>query len=58
MEWHVNAREWDGGKAALKLDVAFSLLLRLSLGMAFFEDLTEHLFNLFFSHLCHELAKK
>jgi len=58
MEWHVNAGERDGGKAALKFDVAFGLLLRLSLGMAFLEDLAEHLLDFFFSHLCDELVKK
>lgn len=58
MEWHVNARERDGGKAALKFDVAFGRLLRLSLGMAFFEDLAEHLLHFFFSNLCYKLVKK
>jgi len=58
VERHINARERDGGKAALKLDVAFSFLLRLSLGKAFFEDLVEHLLDLFFSHLRNQLVKK
>lgn len=58
MERHINARERYGGKATLKPDITFSLLLRLSLGIAFFEDLAEHLLDLFFSYLCNELVKE
>lgn len=58
MERHVNAGERNGSKAALQLDMALSLLLRLSLGKAFFEDLVEHLFGLFFTNLRNELARE
>lgn len=58
VERHVNAGERYGSKAALKLDIAFSLLLRLGLGIAFIEDMVEHLLDLFFSNLCNELARE
>ena len=58
MERHVNAGERYGSKATLKRDIAFSLLLHLSLGIAFFEDLVEHLLDLFCSNLRNELARK
>jgi hypothetical protein len=55
---HVDARERDSGEAALELNVAFGLLLRLSLGITLFENLAKHLFDLLFSHLCNELVRK
>jgi hypothetical protein len=58
VERHINAGERYGSKATLKPDIAFSLLLRLSLGIAFFEDLAEHLLDLFFSNLCNELVRE
>ena len=58
MEWHVNAGKRNGSKAALQPDMALSLLLRLSLGIAFFEDLVEYLLGLFLTNLRNELARE
>lgn len=58
MERHVNAGERYGSKAALEPNITFSLLLRLSLGIAFFEDLAEHLLDLVFSNLRNELVRE
>lgn len=58
MERHVNTGKRNGSKAALQLDMALSLLLRLSLGIAFFEDLVEYLLGLFLTNLRNELARE
>jgi hypothetical protein len=55
VERHVNAGEWYGSKAAFKPNIPFSGLLRLSLGITFFEDLAEDLLDLFFPNLSNEL---
>jgi len=57
VERHVNTGEWYGSKAAFKPNIAFGLLLRLSLGMTLFEDLTQHLLDLFFSDLRNKLCE-
>ena len=51
MERHVDTRQGNGSKASLKLDIAFGLLLLLSLFVARFDYVAEHLLH-FFNRIC------
>lgn len=51
MERHVDTRQRNGSKASLKLDVAFCLLLLLSLFVTGFDYVAEHLLH-FLNRIC------
>jgi hypothetical protein len=57
VEGYINARQRDGCKTALELDVAFCSLLLLGALEAFHHDVTEHLFNLLDGELLSPLYK-